>query len=56
MSKYDFGIMYIKGKDNVVMDALRKQPHAFSLVPLKVNLKERVLGKLLRDNWYLKVT
>jgi hypothetical protein len=56
MSDYDFGISYIKGKENVVVDALRRRPRVFSLVPLKFNLRERVLGKLLGDSWYLKVT
>jgi len=56
MSEYNFGISCIKGKENVVMDAFNKRPHVFSLVPLKVNLRERVLGKLLGDSWYLKVT
>ena len=55
MSEYDFGISYIKGKDNVVVDALRRKPRIFSLIPLKVYLKERALGKLVRDSWYLKV-
>jgi hypothetical protein len=40
MSEYDFGISYIKGKENVVVDALRRRPWIFSLVPLKVNLRE----------------
>jgi hypothetical protein len=44
MSEYNFGIPYIKGKENVVMDALSRRPRVFSLVPLKVNLKECVLG------------
>jgi hypothetical protein len=56
MSEYDFGISYIKGKENVVVDALSRRPHIFSLVTLKFNLRERVLGKLLGDIWYLKVT
>jgi hypothetical protein len=56
MSEYDFGISYFKGKENVVAYALRKMTHIFSLVPLKVNLREKVLGKLLGDSWYLKVT
>jgi len=33
MSEYDFGISYIKRKENVVVDALRRRPHIFSLVP-----------------------
>jgi hypothetical protein len=56
MSEYDFGISYIKGKENVVMDALSRRPRVFSLVPLKVNLRERVLTQLHGDSWYLKVT
>jgi hypothetical protein len=40
MSEYDFVISYIKGKENVVMDALSRRPHVFSLIPLKVNLRE----------------
>jgi hypothetical protein len=56
MSEYDFGISYIKGKENVVTDALSRRPRFFSFVPLKVNLRERVLKQLQGDSWYLKVT
>jgi hypothetical protein len=56
MSEYNIGISYIKGKENVVADALRRIPHVFFQVPLKVNMRERVLGKLLGDSLYLKVT
>ena len=41
---------------NVVMSALRRRACVFFLVPLKVNLREHVLGKLLGYSWYLKVT
>jgi hypothetical protein len=53
MHEYDFGISYIKGKENVAIDALSRRPRVFSLVPLKVNLRERVLMQLQGDNWYL---
>jgi hypothetical protein len=56
MSEYNFGISYIKGKENVVTNALSRRPHFFSLVPLKFNLRERVLTQLLGDSWYLKAT
>jgi hypothetical protein len=56
MSEYDFGISYIKGKKNVVANALSRRPHIFSLVTLKVSLREQVLTQLLGDSWYLKVT
>jgi uncharacterized protein YaiI (UPF0178 family) len=56
MSEYDFGISYIKGKENVVADALCRRPRIFSLVTLKVSLREHVLTQLLGDSWYLKVT
>jgi hypothetical protein len=56
MSEYDFGILYIKGKENVVANALSRRPRIFSLVTLKVNLRERMLAQLQGDGWYLKVT
>jgi hypothetical protein len=40
----------------VVVDSLSRRPCVFSLVPLKFNLRERVLMQLLGDSWYLKVT
>jgi hypothetical protein len=55
-SEYDFGIFFIKGKENFVVNALSRRPHVFSLVPLKVNPREHVLGKILGDSSYLKVT
>ena len=56
VSEYEFGISYIKGKENVVADALSQRPRIFSLIPLRVDLKEKVLEKLLGDGWYINVT
>eukprot|EP00253_Pinus_taeda_P020960 PITA_20960 len=55
MSEYDFEISYNKGKENVVANALIRRPRTFSLVALKVNLRERLLEKLFEDCWYIKV-
>jgi hypothetical protein len=40
----------------VVADALSRRPRVFSLVPLKVNLREHVLMQIQGNSWYLKVT
>jgi hypothetical protein len=56
MNEYNFDISYIKRKKNVVADALSRRPRIFSLVTLKVNLREHVLTQILGDSWYLKVT
>ena len=40
----------------MVTDALSRRPRVFSLVPLKVNLREHVLLQIQGDSWYLEVT
>lgn len=55
LSEYDFRISHIKGKENVVADALSRRLREFSLIPIKVDLRQRVLEYLIKDSWYLKV-
>jgi len=55
MSEYDFEILYIKGTMNKVADALSRRPRIFSLVPLKTNLREKILKLQLEDEWYREV-
>ena len=39
----------------MVVDALSRRPRIFSLIPIKVYLRQRVLDHLIKDSWYLKV-
>jgi len=55
MSEYDFWISYIKRNENVVVDSLSKISQRFSLVPLRVKLREIVLEKLFEDSWYIRL-
>ena len=56
MSEYNFGILYIKGKESVMADALSTKPMILSHIVLKVDLRERVLAKLVGDTSYRKLS
>jgi len=52
LSKYNFDITYIKGIMNIVVDALSRRPHIFSVIPFQTNLRENIVT-IQRDNdWY----
>jgi hypothetical protein len=55
LSEYDFEIMYIKGTINRVADVLSRRPHIFSVIPLKMNLRENILALQIDDDWYKEV-
>lgn len=55
LSEYDFGISYIKRKENVLADALSRRLRIFSLIPIKLDLRKRMPEHLLEDYRYLKV-
>jgi hypothetical protein len=52
LSKYDFEITYIKGIVNRVVDALSQRPHIFSVLPLQMNLHEKILTLQCDDDLY----
>jgi hypothetical protein len=37
---------------NIVGDALSQRPHTFSVIPLKMNLREMILALQIDDDWY----
>ena len=54
--EYDFDITYIKGMVNRVVDALSRRPRIFSMIPLKTNLREKLLDLQFKDTWYQEVS
>jgi hypothetical protein len=44
--------MYNKGTINRVEDVLSWRPHIFSVIPLKMNLREKISTLQIDDNWY----
>ena len=55
LSEYDFEITYIKGTVNRVADALSRRPRIFSVLPLQMNLREKILTLQRDDDWYKEV-
>jgi hypothetical protein len=55
LSEYDFEITYIKGMVNKVVDALSQIPCIFSMIPLKMNLRENILTIQCNDDWYKEI-
>jgi hypothetical protein len=55
LSEYDFEITYIKGTVNRVADALSWRPRIFSVLPLQMNLREKVLTLQSDSDWYKEV-
>jgi hypothetical protein len=55
MSEYDFGILYIKGKENVVVDGLSRRPHEEHLrVVLSCLRESKLYGKLSKCSFFQK--
>ena len=58
MSKYDFDIKQIKGKENQVVDALSRRAHEVHIATIRMYsayLKEKIVAKENSDQNYLKI-
>ena len=56
LCEYDFDVHYIKGKENVVADALSRRRHELSSVTTSTDLRERILQHLPADELYSEVS
>ena len=55
LCEYDLNVHYIKGKGNMVADALRRRHNEVSFVTTCINWRERVLHNVLEDELYVEV-
>ena len=55
LCEYDFDVHYIKGKENVVADALSRRRHMISSMTTTIDLKERILRHLPEDKLYAEL-
>ena len=55
LSEYEFEITYIKGTVNRVADALSQRPHIFLVIPLNMNLREKILTLHIDNDRYKEV-
>ena len=52
---YDFDIEYVKGKNNVVVDALSRRPAALSLIILDTDWRAQLLVEYSKDHFSCKI-
>ena len=55
LCEYDFDVHYIKGKENVVADALSRRHHVFASMTTSTDLRERILQHLPADEFYAEI-
>ena len=55
LCKCNFGVHYIKEKENVVIDALSRRCHGISSMITEIDLREPILHQILEDIFYTKV-
>ena len=52
---YDFDIEYVKGKNNVVADALSRRPATLSLISLDIDWRARLLVEYSKDRFACEI-
>ena len=51
LQAYDFDIEFVKGKKNVVADALSRRPHICALAKITGDWRNKITAKYARDTW-----
>lgn len=51
MQAYDFDIEFVKGKKNVVADALSRRPHVCALVEISGDWRDWIIAEYAGDTW-----
>ena len=55
LQAYDFDIEYMKGKNNVVADALSRKPTLCSLTSIFADWKVSIISKYAKDSFACKI-
>ena len=51
LQAYHFDITYVKGKNNVVADALSRRPHLTSMIQILEDWRHLIVAEYARDTW-----
>ena len=55
LCEYDFDVHYIKGKENMVVDALSRRSHMVSSMTTTTYLKECILRNFPEEKLYVEI-
>ncbi|XP_057837506.2 uncharacterized protein LOC131047721 [Cryptomeria japonica] len=51
LQSYDFDISFVKGTQNVVVDALSRRPHLSSMAEVSKDWRHLIVAKYAKDSW-----